>query len=73
MKISPMNYEIKEVSAPVITSFTADKKSPQASNTEVKLTANATGTGTLQYKFLVKNSAGEWNVIRDYGTSNTAV
>ena len=73
MKVSPMNYEIKEVSAPVITSFTADKKSPQSSGTEVKLTANATGKGTLQYKFLVKNSAGEWNVIRDYGTSNTTV
>ena len=73
MKISPMNYEIKEVSAPVITSFTADKKSPQSSGTEVKLTANATGKGTLQYKFLVKNSAGEWNVIRDYGTSNTTI
>lgn len=73
MKISPMNYEIKEVSAPVITSFTADKKSPQSSGTEVKLTANATGKGTLQYKFLVKNSAGEWNVIRDYRTSNTTI
>ena len=73
MKVSPMNYEIKEVSAPVITSFTADKKSPQSSGTEVKLTANATGKGTLQYKFLVKNSAGEWNVIRDYGTSNTTI
>lgn len=72
MKVSPMNYEIKEVSAPVITSFTADKKSPQSSGTEVKLTANATGKG-LQYKFLLKNSAGEWNVIRDYGTSNTTI
>ena len=72
MKVSPMNYEIKEVSAPVITSFTADKKSPQSSGTEVKLTANATGK-CLQYKFLLKNSAGEWNVIRDYGTSNTTI
>ena len=72
MKVSPMNYQIKEVSAPVITSFTADKKSPQSSGTEVKLTANATGKG-LQYKFLLKNSAGEWNVIRDYGTSNTTI
>ena len=57
--------------APIVNSFTTDKQSPQVSGTQVKLTANATGTGTLQYKFLVKDAAGNWAVLRDYATSNT--
>ena len=63
----------KEVIAPVINSFTADKKSPQVTGTKVILTANATGTGTLQYKFIIKDSKNNWYVIQDYSTSNTAV
>ena len=59
------------VNPPVISSFTADKKSPQVSGTQIKLTAKATGNGTLQYKFLIKDAAGNWSVLRDYGTSNT--
>ncbi len=67
-----MSYTIKaEAKPPVVSSFTADKKSPQASGTQIKLTAKATGTGTLQYKFLIKDAAGNWSVLRDYGTSNT--
>ena len=65
-----MSYTVK-AAAPKVTSFTADKKSPQASGTQIKLTAKATGTGTLQYKFLIKDAAGNWSVLRDYGTSNT--
>ena len=67
-----MSYTIKaEAKPPVVSSFTADKKSPQASGTQIKLTAKATGNGTLQYKFLIKDAAGNWSVLRDYGTSNT--
>ena len=63
-----MSYK---VTSPLkITSFTADKKSPQVSGTNIKLKANATGTGTLKYKFLIKDSAGNWYVLRDYSTSN---
>ena len=47
-----MSYTIK--AAPTVTSFTADKKSPQASGTQLPLMAKATGEGELQYKFLVK-------------------
>ncbi len=65
-----MSYTVKAV-PPTVSSFTVDKKSPQASGTQVKLTAKATGTGTLQYKFLIKDAAGNWSVLRDYGTSNT--
>ena len=67
-----MSYTIKaEAKPPVVSSFTADKKSPQVSGTQIKLTAKATGNGTLQYKFLIKDAAGNWSVLRDYGTSNT--
>ena len=65
-----MSYTVKAV-PPTVSSFTADKQSPQASGTQVKLTAKATGTGTLQYKFLIKDAAGNWAVLRNYGTSNT--
>ena len=64
-----MSYTVK-AAAPKVTSFTADKKSPQVSGTQIKLTAKATGNGTLQYKFLIKDSSGNWAVLRDYGKSN---
>ena len=67
-----MSYTVK-VAAPTVTSFTTDKKSPQKSKTEIVLSAKATGTGTLQYKFLVKDSSGNWFVIQDYSASNITV
>ncbi|MCI6190857.1 MAG: VCBS domain-containing protein, partial [Clostridium sp.] len=67
-----MSYTVKAVeTAPVISSFTTSKQSPQESGTEVTLTAKATGSGTLQYKFLIQDENGNWGVLRDYGTSNT--
>ena len=69
------SYTIKSNEADnlVINSFTASKQSPQVSGTQVKLTAKATGTGTLQYKFLIKDASGNWAVLRDYGKSNTYI
>ena len=56
---------------PTIISFTTDKTSPQKSGEKVTLTVEATGEGTLQYKFLVKDNTTESSaVLRDYGTSN---
>ena len=66
-----MNYEVKPIPKPQVTSFTADKKSPQVTGTKVNLTAQASGTGTLQYKFLLKSEEGNWHLIRDYASSNT--
>lgn len=66
-----MNYKINEASKPEITSFTSDKASPQISSTVVKLTANAKGTGSLKYKFLLKSEDGNWYLIKDYSDSNT--
>ena len=73
MKISSMDYKIQEIEIPIITSFTADKASPQVSGTKINLTAEANGSGTLQYKFLIRDDKGNWYVIRNYGASNTVV
>ena len=55
-----------------VSGFTTDKVSPQVQGTSIKLTAKASGgNGTLQYKFIVKDSKGNWSMIRDYSTSNT--
>ena len=69
-----LSYTVKAqtVVAPIVTSFTADKEN-QIVGTKVVLTANATGNGTLQYKFIVKDAKGNWTKIQDYSTSNTAV
>ncbi|MCI6188633.1 MAG: leucine-rich repeat protein [Clostridium sp.] len=68
------SFEFKEIQESEqtlgITSFTADKVSPQISGTKVTLTAEATGNGTLQYKFLIKDDKGNWYKLRDYTTSN---
>ena len=57
-----------------ITSFTADKLSPQVSGTKVKLTAEASGQGILQYKFtVIDNKTGTLYELRDYEESNTFI
>jgi len=66
-----MDYKVINVSNPEITSFTADKASPQPSSTIVNLSASAKGTGELKYKFLLKTEDGNWHIIRDYDSSNT--
>ena len=37
------------------------------------LTANASGKGQLQYKFLMRNEKNNWYVMQNYSTSNTIV
>ena len=66
-----MSYVVKPKSvAPIISSFTASKTSPQYTGTVITLTAKATGNGTLKYKFLIKDAKGNWGMLRDYGTTN---
>ncbi|MDY4079827.1 MAG: leucine-rich repeat protein [Clostridium sp.] len=69
-----MNYVIKEKSAALtISSFTTNKTSPQVKGTAITLTAKATGTGTIQYRFRVGDGAGNYTTIKNYSTSNTAI
>ena len=67
--------EIQELEQTLgITSFTADKVSPQLSGTQIKLTVNATGSGKLQYKFIIRdNKTGNWYKLRDFEESNTFI
>ena len=67
-----MPYKVTAKSSLTVSSFTSDKASPQAVGTKVTLRATASGSGTLQYKFLLRDAKGNWYVIRNYSTSNTA-
>lgn len=72
----PITIEVNEKDEETkleITSFTANKVSPQESGEKVTLKAEATGQGKLQYKFIVTDNKGNWFKIKDYDTSNTAV
>ena len=68
-----IDYKVINVTKPEITSFKADKASPQTSSTIVNLSASAKGTGELKYKFLLKTENGNWYMIRDYASSNTCI
>ncbi|MDY4079858.1 MAG: DUF6531 domain-containing protein, partial [Clostridium sp.] len=69
-----MNYVINAKSvALTISSFTTDKASPQVSGTAITLTAKATGSGTLQYRFRVGDGKGNYSTIKNYSTSNTTI
>ena len=71
-KMIAENYIVTSNTAvPVISSFITDKSSPQIVGTQVTLTANATGSGNLQYKFVVQDSTGNENLLRDFSSSNT--
>ena len=68
-----MNYLVSETQvSPTISSFTTNKTSPQVKGTQVTLTAKATGTGTLKYRFRVGTANGNSSLIKDYSTSSTA-
>ena len=66
------NYTYTDVvTGPTITSFKANLTSPQKVNTSIVLTGQATGTGSVKYKF-TQVMGGVETVIKDYQTSNTA-
>ena len=67
-----MKYTVKQ-KAPslLISNFEADKPSPQVQGTDIKLNANAVGSGELQYKFLMRDSKGTWSIIKDFSSDNT--
>ncbi|NLK94150.1 MAG: hypothetical protein GX275_03000, partial [Clostridiales bacterium] len=64
-------YEIEKGQASLnITSYNADKQSPQNVGTAIKLSASATGEGTVQYRF-VAYSGTYSEVIKDFSTSSS--
>lgn len=66
-------FVIEEEKELEIKSFSTDKKSPQVQGTKIKLTATASGTEKLQYKFLVRDDKNNWYVLKNYSTSNTVI
>ena len=63
------NYTVFKPSDFSITSFTANKKSPQTAGTYLTYTAKAKGA-YLEYQFRVNNGYG-WYTAQDYSTKNT--
>ncbi|NLK94151.1 MAG: hypothetical protein GX275_03005, partial [Clostridiales bacterium] len=65
------NYVVKSAQVALnMTSYSVDKQSPQNVGTSLKLSAEATGQGTLQYRF-VAYSGDYQEVIKDFSTSST--
>ena len=69
------NWTLTDIVRPIqITSFAADKLSPQVEETTIGLSVKATGgNGTLQYKFTCKNTVTNTEkLIRDYSNDSNA-
>lgn len=66
-------WSIYDTSPLQVKSFTTTLKSPQYKGTDIELTAEATGIGTVSYKFSVTNSSGNTTVISDYSTASAAI
>ena len=65
-----MNYSIINIDPVTISSISVDKKSPQAPNSSITFTANASGGTSLLYQFLINDGSG-WKVLRDYSSSKS--
>lgn len=68
-KVVRKELKFEVTSSIEIKDFTAEK----VSETKVNLKASASGTGKLQYKFIVRDTKGNWYKIKDFSDSNTAV
>lgn len=66
-------WEVYDVSAIKVTSFTTDVKSPQYTDMDIVLSAQATSTeGAVSYKFSVIDSNKKTTVLSNFSSSNTA-
>lgn len=54
-----------------INTFSASKSSPQNVGTAITISANATGDGTVKYRFVVYDDKKVGTVLRDYSTNNS--
>jgi len=55
----------------VMTSLTGNLGFPQTAGTPITLTAQAVGSGAIQYKFWYKDESG-WHIIQNWSENNTA-
>lgn len=76
---SSNNYDAKLIvdysvtALPVIESFTSDPISPQAVNTPIKWTCNASGGTSLSYQFWTRMVGGSWKGAGAYSATNTYI
>jgi hypothetical protein len=77
---SPLGYEAYKTIGYTILStapatgatLTANVASPQVAGTSITFTAGGTGgSGTYEYKFMLKIGSGAYVMVRDYASSNT--
>lgn len=66
-------WSVYDTSPLRVNSFTTDIASPQYAGTAVTLSASASGSGTVEYRFSVMNASGSTTVLRSYSTKKTAV
>jgi len=66
-------FQIDANIKPTITSFTADRSSPQAVGTMITWACSASDPddSTLYYRFWKLKSGGSWVMVQDWSTSNT--
>ena len=64
-------YTVTSVAPVAITSFTPNKTSPQAVNTQITWTRVATGGTSLRYEFWTELGSNGWQVAQAYGALNT--
>jgi hypothetical protein len=67
-----MKWSIYDTSPLQVKSFSADLPSPQVTGVAIILSAEASGSGTVSYRFSVRNSSGATTFSRDYSVVNTA-
>lgn len=71
--IKTLSYEVKEAPGCTLTSVTTSKTSPQVAGTAIKISAAAEADTTVSYKFWVHEIDGEWTLIKNYSTKNSAI
>ena len=64
-------YTVTSVAPVAISSFTPNKTSPQAVNTQITWTCVATGGTSLRYEFWTELGLNGWQVAQVYGTGDT--
>lgn len=57
--------------APTIKNISTDKKSPQGINESIEISVDASGSGTLQYKFEIEKENNS-KILKDYSEANIA-
>lgn len=70
--VKTMNYVVEEAAGLKINSIKLSKNSPQAVGTSIKVTVDAQSSNVVYYKMWAYKVGGDWSLIKDFSTTNTA-